>query len=954
MPLALDGLHASLDQHFRGLASLRAASGLPLFAFEHGFDPSRIEELSSLLRARLASGERLGTYWLAWVVYAAEIGYGYTGEEYWQSFEEQTPGWELHHRNLLRNWFKKFHATYRGVQPSGPWADNFPIIAWPITHAILPKYLQHQFARAIYQNRYRLASLGASDAKTMGWLLATYTDDPSTRFQQFLQQEELTGRILLALLGADANDASEPIYPATLQRIVADLDEVRATRAWLKDVRTVVARFKGIGQGSGLPRSRPETETRDRHANAPAAIDVRPKLFLRHSRGGHWAVGLAVPNLAPVAALKSELGAVLRASRSRVAGGTDIKPAGWVLSSNRIAIVKSWPEPGVPLLQFEKSNAALDALLKSDFAMPAEPLWLFRVGPDGIARQIGSRTVRAGTDYILLTTKALPSILGLSSACAIQCSGVSGCRLSLPSSLSNEHVKLLTNAGLQVAKTISVWPAGLPCRGWDGEGQSEWLTTEEPCLGLDHDHPVSTFLIRLNGATQGVVNAPAPGVPTFIRLNPLPAGRHRLMVTAQRQGSIADITQKSPTEGFLDLLVREPEPWVPGVSAHSGLIVSVDPHDADLEDFWTGKADICVLGPESHQVTCVLAMERPNGEEIFSSQLAVNMPLPLTPEAWRKKLESFIEREEAKTWRYPEASVGRLHIQGGELGEFVLQFHRDVQPLRWLTRRAGGKVLLKLADDTGSEQPAQCESFSMNRPTLAIPGNVAKLQAEAELDPPGALYFARNGSHTSAVIVSHGVTLDGLQGLGVRPTFEDVANGSVSLKSAIVALDLWSSAHLAGPLAEIRRKQVTRELTNAIYARVCGKHWADAEHTFRQSPQSGSTVETLQHKVSKFGGFGAVIKRDFTKFLTDEAADWYAELCKRYNVCKNRALCEFAIRLAFEPRKMSSDYGAKLDQLAKDGASSPEVIRGARFGALLCAQFSPVETAQFERGRKWL
>lgn len=953
MPLPLDSLQSSLDQHFRDLARSRASSGLPLFAFEHGLDASQIEELSVHLRALLASGGRISNHWLLWVVYAAEFGYGYTGEEYWHSFEEQTPGWELHHRYALRDWFRKFQSTYHGVEPSGPWAENFSLIAWPITHAILPKYLQYQFAWTIYQNRFRLASLSALDPRTVGRLLANYTDDSSTRFQQFLQQEELTGRILLGLLGADASDESGPIHPPTLQRIVADLDAIRAT-ARLNEVRTVLAKFKGIGRGSGLPSSRVESPTRDQRSDAPANLDIRPRLFLRHSGGGNWAVGLAVPNLSPVAALKSELGAFLRATRSRIAGGADIKPAGWVLSSNRVAIVKSWPEPGTPLLQFEKSHAALDALLKSDFAMTAESLWLFRVGPDGIAMQIVSRTVRPGTEYVVLATTALPSFDGLSTACAIECSGISGCRLSLPSSLSSEQVKLLTNAGLQVAKTISVWPAGLPCRGWDGEGQSEWLTTEEPCLGIVHDHPVSTFLVRLNGATVGVVNAPAPGVPSFIRLNPLRAGRHRLTVVATRQGSIADITQKAPTDGFLDVIVREPEPWVPGVSAHSGLIVTVDPHDADLEDFWTGKADISVIGPESHQVTCVLALERPSGEEIFSSQIAVNMPLPLTPEGWRKKFESFIEREKAKTWRYPEASVGRLRIQGGELGEFVLQFHRDVQPLRWLTRRADGKVLLKLADDTGLEQPAQCESFSMSRPTAAIPGDAAKFQAELELEPPGALYVARNGSHTSAVIVSHDVTQEGLRGLGVSPTFEDIANGSLSLRNAIIALDMWSSAHHAGPLAEIRRKQVTRGLTDAIFARVCGKHWTSAERTFLEAPQAGSSADALQHKVCALGGFGAVIKRDFAKFLNSDATNWYAELCKRYDVCKNRTLCEFAIRLAFEPRKMSRTYGSKLDELAKEAASNPEVVRGARFGALLCTEFSPSQTAQFERGHKWL
>jgi hypothetical protein len=26
-------------------------------------------------------------------------------------------------------------------------------------------------------------------------------------------------------------------------------------------------------------------------------------------------------------------------------------------------------------------------------------------------------------------------------------------------------------------------------RAWDGEGHTEWLTTESPCFGIVHDHP---------------------------------------------------------------------------------------------------------------------------------------------------------------------------------------------------------------------------------------------------------------------------------------------------------------------------------------------------------------------------------------------------------------------------------------------------------------------------------
>ena len=98
-------------------------------------------------------------HWLLWVVYATELGYDYDGDEYWHHFDNGRRGGGTEAvRSQLRTWFSKFRLTYHGVKPSGPWAEWFSFIAWPITHAILPRYLQWQFAKTLYDLRYRLVS----------------------------------------------------------------------------------------------------------------------------------------------------------------------------------------------------------------------------------------------------------------------------------------------------------------------------------------------------------------------------------------------------------------------------------------------------------------------------------------------------------------------------------------------------------------------------------------------------------------------------------------------------------------------------------------------------------------------------------------------------------------------------------------------------------------------------
>jgi hypothetical protein len=139
MNMPLEKWQQRLEEHFSRLASTKAASAIPLFALEHGLNEDELREVGSLLRERLSLGLRLEPHWLLWVVYATEIGYIYDGEEYWNTFEELTPRWsDRGSRSQLRFWFEKFRTKFSAVTPSGPWAEWFSIIAWPITHAVLP------------------------------------------------------------------------------------------------------------------------------------------------------------------------------------------------------------------------------------------------------------------------------------------------------------------------------------------------------------------------------------------------------------------------------------------------------------------------------------------------------------------------------------------------------------------------------------------------------------------------------------------------------------------------------------------------------------------------------------------------------------------------------------------------------------------------------------------------
>ena len=142
----LQYFHDLLASHFGDLRDARAKldPSSPVFALEHDLSSDDLELLKGGVREAIKSHyiTRYQKTWLPFVVYAAEVGYGYAGDEYWTTFSSLTPRWASQERAILREWFVRFHGQFGGARPSGAWANQFTIISWPITHAVLPTYLQ--------------------------------------------------------------------------------------------------------------------------------------------------------------------------------------------------------------------------------------------------------------------------------------------------------------------------------------------------------------------------------------------------------------------------------------------------------------------------------------------------------------------------------------------------------------------------------------------------------------------------------------------------------------------------------------------------------------------------------------------------------------------------------------------------------------------------------------------
>lgn len=940
MSADLDSIQKKLEDHFAAMAAGRLERGLPVFAFEHGLGTDELSEVSTLLKAALRTHYKLAKHWLVWVIYATEQGYDYDGDEYWHTFERRMPLWDRSWRPALRSWFGKFHRTYGGLVPVGRWANFFSIIAWPITHALLPKDLQGQLARALYGLRYQIVSRLDQSPAEVGRYLARMARGGSSRFDNFLEQEELVGRIVLGLLDHRTADGDGAILPQALARIIGDLEKARNARQWLHDTRKAVesARIRGVARNapghiaSVLTAGGGQTERRP---------SIRPTLSLRRTAVEEWTLIVELPGLQQVADLSPGLGDFLSRTRCSVAGASGLRPPGWLLEGAQRRALDAWPPTDEPVLRFQVPNPRMDHLLASEGHISQGPHWLFRVGSDGEATEVIGRMVRPGMSYVLVSQSDLPNI-SFAAPTSLRCRGAQAIRFEVPQALSAEQVGELKAAGLSVAQTIRVWPVGLAARGWDGEGTTEWLETECPCFAISHDHPVAEYEIRL-GVGPGLRVAARPaGVPTFIRLQPLPAGNHVLSIRVVRDAPPE--ASPHPVEGWISLSVRPPNPWVGRTIGHSGLIASFEPPEPTLDEFWEGLSQLDVLGPAGRQVSVCVELLDGTGSRIATEQVA-NLTLPLGPDTWRTAFAAF-ERREKDPWGYLAASSGRILVDGEELGTVRIPLQRDASPVRWVWRSTSKSTQLRLVDDHGGEDPVRVSFRSFAEPLEEVPIKTEDAEVGIEPATPGGLFVASYADVMVPLVVGVRRVDGGLGGLLVEPDLSAVRRTPEDALAILRAIVAWSDTRQAGALAGERRERVLSRLKECLHFVMCGAQWANAEMALREGASREAAVDAMLDCFEKKRVFAVVLARDAVKYARMPAhvrLREFAALAHRYAVAPG-VTSKPALDLSDVLDRELRPSEPELESMVAHLWSHPALTAGARIIQLLGAAGASVSS----------
>jgi len=932
---ALEYFHEQLDWHFRGMRERRKrlAGPAPVFALEHGLGS---QDLGSLQHAVVAAHrERLlmrvsGRCWLPFVVHAAEVGYIYDGVEFWPIYATTTPGWEdgEYERDRVRGWFVKFAHEYGGATPQGAWAATFRKIAWPITHAVLPRYLQVQLAKMLSDYRTAWPSL-LDDPTELGVRLHSWSRHYSDRLEKFCQNTALAGHVAVALLLSAEEEVSPYIESATLARLIENLNSERESRRWLHNARRSVSTVR-------MHNFRPSAETGGavtRKKRLPTATD--PQLQLKRERGV-CQVYAVLPDLKPLQHSLPVVYDELRKCRAIVAGVRQPIPTGGLLYAIPPVRFDSWPAPTQAFLQLQRASDEVNLLIADQCEITTGPWWVFCYRAGAPAVEVKSKYVRPGGHYCILgVPDHSPPDVAWCEKVEIGVDGVVAYDLDVPAVLSDSDSRALVKVGISVISDVSIRPVGVVASRWDGEGSAEWLAGEPACFAVRAQHSPPKVQLTVNGEPH-YIEWPSGETELFLTLDRLCVGIHEIVV------SLGDLNSDGRmTEGTLIATIRDPEVRCEGASSGEGIRLRTVPAQPSLPELWDGLAVVVVDGPAHTTADLALTLRDSEGVELGCYRRSLQ--LPVTGNDWRR-LFGTVRKQPELAKHYDEADIVDVVVSRAGIGFAILSCERGFEGLRWVvtTQHRHGGYAARLIDRTDGNR-VSVDFFSVEHPLV---GQAQPVDREFIGPPCGGLLWATNGEQVAGQIIPPDPKKVFRLGV-VQPSVPLAPKSLTEVHKLLRSHRLWKQAELpAHPFGMWERQRVLAALTAALAELLAPGRWASFEQqnieiaagAFDLSRAQSLIGESPAHRAVSQTIANNILKWNSPEVLIGGFSDAIADLATSAGMPDGVQGARLLLQLASSPGELLDWDQTELDQYLRCVLTDPVLVRAARFAVLATAE----------------
>lgn len=772
-------LQVRLDERYRTLRESRAG---PVFFLEHGLRESEVSsvfaDVSRLLGVHPIESGWWHTNRLPLLVTATEVGYRYSGSgtDFWPLLEA-----ELGHkisatdRQRIRDLFAGAAKTYRGAQPPATlWADAFRLIAWPITHALVPREFHRPLALSLANLRVNVAEL---DNDALHRAIRIVASDSSARFSTLLEDATLVVAVTRRLLG----DETAELCPETMQRIAADLasDQVarRAVAVARRIQRTVAER--------GAPRA---------SADLQLPLINGSLLIRRHDN----AMTLEATFPPVEADLQGRLRRALRRRRyaARLWGVSGPVPSEQLLSGLPFTVkLTTAPPDDAELLpgldQFDIDQELRDVLVafRLDIIHPL----LFAVDSDEeIGRRVHGPSVSGHRNYWLLSRSGE----GPSGCAALTEVGPYDCHLLDPAEETAR--KVLRDLGFDVHFGISVEFAGRP--PLERDASVPVFAIGDQRILVPRLVPPEGLSVQLDDEQVHIVGDDV--VTVFVE-----RGEHTLRVS-------------NGTEGREYTFRGTPRP-----KSVTTAICSIEPRFGDLtvQALLRGALEFSVESFVPLDGVELTVEINASGRRLLAT--APLGPLPCSISSEHEPFATLMDDETRKL--LGQAPSVRLRLSIGNLCSRSIVLEQRVRPCWWQRTDDGTIALMSEIGVLPFGWVLASAPTAPPVPELDDSHDEARLLAPIGLD-----VLERSGTavFTTLCIAPTKARLETPTVKKPRLTRSRCAGiGTLGLEDMVESYLRWSLAESATIIAEIRRRQITGVLDGWLTEICCGEEWVRRE-----------------------------------------------------------------------------------------------------------------------------
>ena len=950
----LDDYHQRLAEHFTELVTTRTEEVnwfgsvvQQVFAIEHGLSEEELEEMRSALRETLSAGRPLGSSVLPLVVVATEVAFEYTGE-YWPPLFEAIGVEDTHRwRRRVCDYFQDFADRYNGPRPSGPFAEHFNLIVWPLANAIiamdLQKHLVHSLKLVIARHDpARPLRLYSPDelGNLIGSQVSADLYAPS-RYKKLCQDTELIGTVTLAYVGGHGDDAFSFPDVATMKKITDGLSDT--DQSDLKDI-----------QRKERDKSRRwERERRQRRGEGRGGwVQQRTAPLLRVVlKDRAWFAEVQLPDPASLVRLVPLLDGELRNRRLWIAGCDRPVEAGQIFRHRNWNLLKTWPPDGEPLIKLDgvDSEDLIALRLKKHCSLASEP-WLFELeDPTSGPERIG-KIVRPGGQYLLIRREPIVDPPGWAETVECGTSDVHAYRMDLPKELDPACSNLLKELELEPRVGIGVTPVGLPPAYWEGDGVAEWTLGEPVVLQLSCSGSPASYEVKVDGGFESIRQPWPDGEQTvYVQFKDLAVGEHDVEVSFL----FDDQSEWSVSDEF-EINIR---PEYTGSNTRQALRIHSLSERPSLNDLWLGSTDLEFTGPDGAEVHVTVCFATNDGSAI--PEASFKCELPLSAPDWHSRFREEVRTREDLIFTYDEELMEGCSVQidHSEFGNHRVDFDRFYPPFVWQfisSDERGYGVKLRLADriDPDGLVGNQYTSLIADRP-----------KENFEL-VPDIVHRARLGALFEAETESDEIT-------ALVPPIEDSEVDAEFFRSSYfdAGHPVWPTYHLvetyqkwvtAEPPPEVPsekfRQRVCRALLSHMAAVVCGDLWGEVE---KKALGDDCSIEDLCELLTNYQGPNSEILAELVERRAELIAlplpQRYAALEVALSRCvgsveRASSVCSL-VKLAANPSLFDLDSN-ELKSAASDAERWPALLRVTR-ALVLLAYFQGQRTAESDLYRGW-